>query len=107
MLADTLADEVPYPHGWPRLLRDGGFSHVMARTFPIDALAPLDQAQADLVVHLLTRTLQRDQEQYGPLLDSEDRETLRKLTDPDDPAFVLRRDDLHLCAGVSVYLGQK
>lgn len=105
MTRATLPNEVPYPYGWARLLRDAGLS-VAARTFVLEALQPFEEAQAAFVLHGLERTLARDRGEYGPLLNAGDRAVVTALVDDEDPRFILRRDDLHLRYGLSLYVGQ-
>jgi SAM-dependent methyltransferase len=107
MTRDTLRDERPYPFGWSQLLRDTRFADVQARTFTMDALSPLNPAEGEFVVHHLRRTLDRDAGPYGPLLEEADRRALRELLDPDGARYVLKRSDLHLRYGLSVYVGEK
>jgi len=107
MTRRTLPDEKPYPYGWTRLLGGEGLADVTARTFVLDLLPPFDAAQARFVRRLLSRTLGRDGGEHGPLLSDGDREALRALLDERGPHFVLKRDDLHLRYGLSLYCGRK
>lgn len=107
MVKDTMPDEVPYPYGWLQLLLDTGFVDLDARTFTLDLVQPFSSEQSEFIVHRLRRFLKQDQDAYGPLLNDEDRHTLNQLLDPHSPHYVLKRTDLHVRYGVSVYVGQK
>lgn len=107
MTRATLPNAVAYPYGWSQLLHDHGFTNVTARTFTLDALSPLDEAHQQFVLYYLQRTLERDDSEYGSLLATEDRTGLKQLTDPQSEHYILRRTDLHLRYGLSVYVGTK
>jgi SAM-dependent methyltransferase len=107
MTRDTLPDEVDYPFGWSQLLIDASFTHITARTFTLDLLPPFDDAQAQFILFRFRRVLERDQGQYGPFLSKQDRDTLRQLLDPESVFFILKRRDLHVRYGLSVYLGTR
>jgi ubiquinone/menaquinone biosynthesis C-methylase UbiE len=107
MTRATLSDAVSYPHGWLQLLYDQSFSPVAARTFTLDALSPLDAAHEQFIVYYLQRTLERDDGEYGPLLSTDDKAVLQQLLDQKCEHYVLKRNDLHLRYGLSVYVGTK
>jgi SAM-dependent methyltransferase len=107
MIADTLPDEVDYPYGWAQLLIDAGFGDVTARTFTLDLLPPFDAVQSEFAVNRLHRALKTDASPYGPVLSDEDRAVVQALVDPSSPHYLLRRADLHLRYGLSVYVGTK
>lgn len=107
MVKDTMPEEVPYLYGWLQLLLDTEFSAPTARTFTLDLVPPFDAMQSEFIVYRLRRVLERDQEAYGPFLSEEDRETLKQLLDPQSSHYILKRTDLHVRYGVSVYVGQK
>lgn len=104
MQRDTL-DKLPYPYGWTRLLREAGLEQVTVRTFALDALPPFEADTAEWIVRQLRRPLERDE--YGQFLSADDQYTLKLLTDPTSPQYVINRDDLHIQMGESVYLGYK
>jgi SAM-dependent methyltransferase len=105
MTRDTLPDAAPYPYGWSQVLADAGYTGIAARTFAYDALPPFDDDHRTFIHYRLQRTLERHHGPYGPLLSDVDAHTLGALLDPDNPAFALRRPDLHLRYGLSVYVG--
>ena len=49
----------------------------------------------------------RDQGAYGPFLSEIDRETLTQLLDENYPLHILKRADVQIHYGLSVYIGQK
>jgi ubiquinone/menaquinone biosynthesis C-methylase UbiE len=107
MTRDTLPNEVYYPFGWSQLLIDTGFTDIKARTFTLDLLSPFDDAQAEFILYRFRRVLERDQGQYGPFLSQVDQDVLQQLLDPASHFFILKRLDLHVRYGLSVYTGTK
>jgi ubiquinone/menaquinone biosynthesis C-methylase UbiE len=107
MTRDTLPNEVYYPFGWSQLLIDTDFTDITARTFTLHLLPPFDEAQTEFVLYRFRRVLERDQGQYGPFLSEQDRDTLYQLLDPKSAFFILKRRDLHVRYGLSVYVGTR
>ncbi|NOK57890.1 MAG: hypothetical protein GFH27_549287n194 [Chloroflexi bacterium AL-W] len=107
MTRHILPDEKPYPFGWSQLLLDSKFTDVQARTFVTDFLPPFNKAQQQFILHYFQRTLDRDDGKYGPLLNDADKKTLEQLTNENSETFILKRRDLHVRYGLSVYLGVK
>jgi ubiquinone/menaquinone biosynthesis C-methylase UbiE len=101
----TMPDAVPYPFGWAQLLRDAGFRDVRMRSFLLERLPPLEGELGEYVVAQLRGWLER--EQIAAWLTPEDRDALKRLTDPDGPDYALRRPDLHALAASSVYVGYR
>jgi ubiquinone/menaquinone biosynthesis C-methylase UbiE len=95
----------PFPYGWTRLLREAGLERVTARTFVLDAFPPFEPEVANWFVHQLRRPLERDE--YGEFLSADDQYTVKLLTEPDSPHYIINRDDLHVQMGESIYLGYK
>jgi len=93
----------PYPAGWLQALRDGGCSRVTARTFWLERLAPLSDDERDYLLGSLTLWL--DDSERSAYLDPDDLRTIRALADPTSPHYALRRDDVHVLAAVSLYVG--
>ncbi|MBM3451039.1 MAG: class I SAM-dependent methyltransferase [Armatimonadetes bacterium] len=106
MQRDTLGG-LPHPHGWTRLLREAGAANVRARTFITDALPPFSAEAERWLAKQLRRALDWDRGPYGPFLDDADRATLTTISDPTSPHYALRRDDLHVVLGDSVYAGRR
>lgn len=103
----TMPDWIPYPYGWNRLLRDGGFENVTTRTFLMEYLSPFGEVQNEMLLYTLQRWLGRDEEHNHTLLNDVDRATLKALLQPESGNYILDRDDLHVQIGQSVYIGQK
>ncbi|MEV5594528.1 methyltransferase [Streptomyces sp. NPDC052496] len=75
---------------WPAMLTATGLRSPLSRSFLLDLPAPLaPEGRAQI-----TRQLSRFAEIHGDGLDEEDRTTLTRLLDPDDPAGIARRPDL-------------
>ncbi len=96
---------VAYPAGWLQLLRDAGFAGVAAKSFLLERTAPFEDAIGAYLVQQLRGRLEHPQ--IGGWLDPRDREALAQLTDPESPAYLLRRTDLHVLAVVSLYIGRR
>jgi len=78
---------------------------VQAKTFGFDSLSPLSEDEQAWVTHHWRRWLTR--EDWRALLNTQDIEILEQLLDPESPHHVFRRTDLHLRAGLTVYMGRK
>lgn len=98
-----LAGSVPRPHGWPRLLAEAGLVGVGTRSFLLELGPPLTPGQAAYVRDHLQGWLDRLEAD----LDQDDREVLGRLTDPDGPHDIARRDDVFALAVDSVQLGTR
>lgn len=96
----ALDGTVDIPEDWAALLRAAGLRDVRARTFLVDRPAPLDDAARAGVAHMVGRYLR-----MADRLDPIDAETLRRLTDPEDPHNVRRRPDVFVLAARTVYIG--
>jgi SAM-dependent methyltransferase len=84
---------------WPALLTAAGLRHTGTRTFLLDLPAPLpDRARA-----YVADDLARRRDLFGDDLDPDDRATLDRLLDPDDPRGVHRRPDVFVLAAHTVY----
>lgn len=104
MIRDTLPDNIPY--AWAQLLRDEGLQGITARTFAQLLLPPFNDAQQLFIIARLKRSLARDQSAYGPFLSETDREMLAQLLNEDSPQYALKRADVQIHYGLSVYVGQ-
>jgi hypothetical protein len=88
---------------WPETLQTAGFEVVDDRTILVDLPAPLsDQARRWVLQSLL-----RSESMVGDLLSAADRATLVILTDPTDPRGVMRRSDVEVHAGRTLYVSRK
>jgi ubiquinone/menaquinone biosynthesis C-methylase UbiE len=99
----TEAVAAPYPGGWLAVLRDAGCVAVTARTFWLELLPPFTPIQAQFLLDSLLTHL--DTPARRALLAPEDQAVLAQLADPTSPAFLLARQDLHVLAGLSLYIG--
>ena len=96
-------EAVPYPYGWPQLLRDARLPEVTARTFVHEFLQPFSEEQQTFLLGGLTRWAEDEaREDY---LSESDRSALKRLIDPDDSEYVFNRPDLHFIEGITVYVG--
>ncbi len=94
-----LPGSVAETEDWPALLTAVGLRPTGTRTFLLDLPAPTtDRARAYVAAHL-----NRVREGIGEHLDTEDRETLDRLLDPDDKGSVHHRPDVFVLAAQTVY----
>lgn len=100
MRAD-MPDAVRLPVGWNRVLGEAGLSGVAAFSYLVDVPAPLSEAGRGAVVSWLSWMSHAAADLLGPA----DTATLGRLLDPDDPAYVARRDDIFMLKASTVYLG--
>lgn len=85
------------------LLRRAQLREVTVRTILIERSAPLRQEDAAY----LTEAIFRDTwgERLRPYLGKQDYDELRRLCDPDDPCYALRRPDFHFLQSFTLALG--
>jgi SAM-dependent methyltransferase len=84
----------PLPYGWPEALRRAGLVDVRARSFLAEAPPPLDDFGRQVAERHLRSALTELDDRLAP----DDRDTIARLLDPDDAAYVGRRDDLMVTA---------
>jgi len=84
----------PLPYGWPEGLRRAGLVDVRARSFLAEVSPPLDDFGRQVAERHLSSALS----ELGDRLAPDDRDTIARLLDPDDSAYVGRRDDLMVTA---------
>ena len=89
------------PYGWPEVLRRTGLVDVRARSFLAELAPPLDDLGRQMAERHLTSALN----ELGDRLAADDRDTLTRLLDRDDPAHVGRRDDLMVTAVRTLNVG--
>jgi len=89
------------PYGWPEALRRAGLVDVQARSFVAELTPPLD----DLGRQVAERHLASALNELGDRVAADDRDTISRLLDPDDPAYVVRRDDLMVTAVRTLNVG--
>jgi SAM-dependent methyltransferase len=91
------------PYGWPEALARAGLVDRRSRSFVVEATPPLDEVGRAIALQHLTNGL----DELGDRLAEDDRTTLRRLVDPDDEAWVGRRDDLLVTAVRTVHVGTR
>ncbi|MGD9482026.1 class I SAM-dependent methyltransferase [Streptomyces sp. TRM70308] len=84
---------------WPGLLTRAGLRPAGSRTFLTEHPAPLEERARAYLHTRLARTM----EQSGEQLDAEDRATVARLLDPQDPAGLLRRVDAFYLTATTVH----
>ena len=96
-----MAGVVAMPYGWNVALTRAGLVDVTSFSslfdHPAPASAPVFDAALDHLAWISRAA--------GDRVDETDRETVRRLLDPGDPAFMGRRADVFLLATTTVYLG--
>lgn len=98
-----LPGSVDVTEDWPALLTAAGLKHTRTRSFLLDLPAPApDRARA-----VVAARLGRLREIVGDGLDAEDRATVDRLLDPQDPASVHRRPDLFVLTAHTVHTAVK
>jgi SAM-dependent methyltransferase len=91
----------PLPYGWPEGLRRAGLVAVRARSFLAEVPPPLD----DFGRRVAERHLSSALSELGDRLALDDQDTIGRLLDPDDTAYVGRRDDLMVTAVRTLNVG--
>jgi SAM-dependent methyltransferase len=97
MRAD-LPGSVAETEDWAALLNTAGLKHTRTRSFLLDLPAPASYIAASLT---------RLRDGFGDALDADDRATLDRLLDPQDPAGVHRRPDVFVLAAHTVHTAVK
>lgn len=85
------------------LLRQAGLRDVAARTVVVERVAPLPPAAAEYILEAVFRRTWG--ERLRPYLAADDYAAVIALTDPDGPAFCLRRPDFHYMQTFTVVTG--
>jgi SAM-dependent methyltransferase len=80
----------PLPYGWPGALRRAGLVDVRVRSFLAEAPPPLDDLGRQVAERHLRSALTDLEGRLAP----DDRETIARLLDPEDVAYIGQRDDL-------------
>ncbi|MFD0419377.1 class I SAM-dependent methyltransferase [Streptomyces sp. NPDC127108] len=89
---------------WAELLTAAGLRHVATRSFLVDLPAPLEDAARDHIVTTFGRYRDLAADAENPILDPDDRATLDRLLDPQDPESLHRRTDLFLLTAHTVHV---
>jgi SAM-dependent methyltransferase len=91
----------PLPYGWPGALRRAGLVDVWARSFLAETPPPLDDFGRQVAERHLRSALTELDDRLAP----DDRDTIARLLDPDDAAYIGRRDDLMVTAVRTLNVG--
>ena len=83
--------------GWNMLLTEAGLVDVVTRSFLLDLSPPLDERARRVVRGVFERYLART--------DGDDRDTLIRLLDDDDPRSIMRRPDVFVLGARTVHAG--
>ncbi|MER8029416.1 methyltransferase [Streptomyces bauhiniae] len=94
-----LPGAVAEPEDWPALLTAAGLKPTRTRTFLLDLPAPADEAARDYAAAYFTRL----RDGLGDVLDADDRATVDRLLDRDDPESLYHRSDLFVLDAYTVY----
>jgi ubiquinone/menaquinone biosynthesis C-methylase UbiE len=89
------------PYGWPEALRRAGLVDVRIRSFLAESPPPLDDFGRQVAERHLRSALTELDDRLGP----DDRDTIARLLDPDDAAYIGRRDDLIVTAVRTLNVG--
>lgn len=87
--------------GWNVLLAEAGLLDVTARSFLLDLPPPLEESTRRVVCAVLAGQLARVDDRLG----GEDRATLARLLDDDDPQGLMRRRDIFVLGARTVHVG--
>lgn len=91
------------PVGWNKALEAAGLTRVSSFSYVIDHPAPASEAVRQSVVDWLAWIFRVGEDH----LSETDRETVTRLLDPADEAYVGARDDVFILGALTVYFGQK
>jgi hypothetical protein len=91
------------PVGWNKALEAAGLTGVFSFSYVIDHPAPASDEVRQSVADWLSWMAGVSEDQ----LSDTDRETVARLLDPADAAYVGARDDVFVLGASTVYLGQK
>lgn len=94
---------VRMPTGWNRALADAGLTDVTAFSYLVDHPAPVSADVREAIVSWLEFGVGSAED----WLSADDRGVLARLLDPDDEAYVGRRDDAFYLSGGTVHLGTR
>ncbi|GAA3889060.1 methyltransferase domain-containing protein [Saccharothrix violaceirubra] len=102
-MKESLPGAVRLPVGWNVVLRDAGLADVTAFSYLVDLPAPPTPALREWVVERLGWVADVAATNLHP----SDRDALKRLLDPTDPAYAGTRDDVFLLAANTVHTGRK
>ena len=101
----ALPGAVAMPYGWTEALRRAGLTEVTTRSWLLETPPPLDAEDRRAVAGTLAHRV--DRLRSTGLLDPADLAAWDRLVDPDDPAWLGRREDLSRLTARSVHLGRR
>jgi SAM-dependent methyltransferase len=87
--------------GWERLVADAGLVDAKSRSFLLDLPAPVDLATR----HVARAHFERELAVLADRISPDDRSTLERLLDDDDPRGVMRRPDVFVLGVRTVHVG--
>ncbi len=86
------------PYLWGEILRQAGMRDVKAHSFLYEINPPFHEIQEEYFRHYLARKAEGN-------ISEEDKQTLRAISNPADPRYVLKRPDLYFVSVSTVYWG--
>jgi SAM-dependent methyltransferase len=96
-----MTSAVSMPYGWNLALSRAGLSEVTSFSYLFDHPAPASAAVRETAVDHLSWIARA----AGERMSATDRDTVDRLLDPRDPAYLAARDDVFLLATATVHLG--
>ncbi|CRK58266.1 hypothetical protein [Alloactinosynnema sp. L-07] len=103
VMRTELPGSTPVVEDWTAMLSRAGLTHVGSFTSLLDLPAPLGETgRAYLHAHL-----SRIRHTVTDALDTQDRDTLDALLDPDSPESILRRPDAFILSATTVFTGTR
>jgi SAM-dependent methyltransferase len=100
-----LPGSVPMPYGWTTALRRAGLVDVTSRTTLLQRPVPLSEADRTRVLDSLGHRV--GWLRPAGLVDPADLAAWDRLLDPEDPAYLGRRDDLYSIEARTVHVGSQ
>ena len=97
-----MTDSVPLPYGWNLALGKAGLTEVSAFSFLNDHPAPGSDTLRDFIADRVDWLAHVT----GDRISEADRETVARLTDPGDPAYLGARDDVFILGTRTVHYGR-
>ena len=102
MRAD-LPGSVPMPYGWPSALRAAGLGDIVTSSALLEEPTPLAHRTRDAIIGELSHRVAKLSS--GGFLGEEDRLAWGRLLDPDDAAWLGRREDVFSLTVRTLYVG--
>lgn len=102
-MRSSMPDARRMAYGWNVAFGRSGLSNVTAFSFLVDHPAPSGDRVRDFVLDHIAGLV----EMVDDRLDDQDRDTVRRLLDPESPDHLARRDDLALLSARTVHTGTR